>query len=143
MRNDFAGEVPESQELTTVQKDLAAAHRRFAPAPARLRKRRTTLLSNGMLDHTKTFELHIQEPLNLLEQDWVIGRLHGRRGMQRAQFFGDDGRLRLVVESDAYQLNGSDLMDFLQVCGLHAKLAPVRGGIAPAAPRSRYRPDGL
>jgi hypothetical protein len=33
--------------------------------------------------------------------------------------------LRLTVQYDADELNGSDLLDFLQTCGLHARPAPL------------------
>jgi hypothetical protein len=72
----------------------------------------------------KTSALDVRDPLNALEQDWLVGRLVSKTGVHTALCNGGDP-LRLTVEYDADLLNGSDLLEFLQICGLHAKPAPL------------------
>ena len=73
----------------------------------------------------RTAELVVREQLNGLEKSWVIGRLVSRSGVNGALWRGEGG-LRLSVEYDADLVNGPQLLDLLQTCGLHARPAPLR-----------------
>jgi hypothetical protein len=68
--------------------------------------------------------LVVRERLNGLERSWVIGALVRHSGVTGALWRGEDG-LRLSVEYDADVVNGLELLDLLQTCGLHAKPAPL------------------
>jgi hypothetical protein len=72
----------------------------------------------------KLSELEVREDLNFLEREWVIGRLVSKAGVQEALSRPDDPR-KLVVEYDADLVNASDLLEFLQMCGLHADVTPL------------------
>ena len=72
----------------------------------------------------RTANLVVRERLNGLEKSWVIGRLVHHSGVTGALWRDEDG-LRLSVEYDADVVNGLELLDLLQSCGLHAKPAPV------------------
>jgi hypothetical protein len=72
----------------------------------------------------KLSELEVREDLNFLEREWVIGRLVSKTGVQEALSRPDDPR-KLVVEYDGDLVNTSDLVEFLQVCGLHAHVTPL------------------
>jgi hypothetical protein len=80
-----------------------------------------------MWDHVRNMklsELEVREDLNFLEREWVIGRLASKAGVQEALSRPDDPR-KLVVEYDADLVNTSDLVEFLQMCGLHADVTPL------------------
>lgn len=80
----------------------------------------------------RTADLDVRERLNDLEKGWLIGRLVSRNGVNGAIWRGENG-LRLSVEYDADLVNGVELLDLLQTCGLHAKPAPL----ATSAPLGR------
>jgi hypothetical protein len=72
----------------------------------------------------KTCELQLNEGLNGLERDWLIGCLVARRGVSEACYRGEGARL--IIEYDADLTNRTRLLDFLYVCGVSAEPAPVR-----------------
>ncbi len=76
------------------------------------------------LQNLRTAELTVRERLNDPERKWVIGRLIARNGVNGALWRGSNG-LRLSVQYDADVVNGPELLDVLQTCGLHAKPAPI------------------
>lgn len=78
------------------------------------------------LRNMKLSELEFREDLNFLEREWVIGRLVSKAGVHEALSRPDDPR-KLVVEYDADLVNTSDLLEFLQLCGLRAAVTPLRG----------------
>ncbi len=80
----------------------------------------------------RTAELVVREQLNGLEKIWVIGRLVSRSGVNGA-LWGGQGGLGLRVEYDADLVNGPELLDLLQTCGLHARPAPLRARHPAAA----------
>jgi hypothetical protein len=77
------------------------------------------------IQNLKTADLQVREQLNSLEKTWVIGRLVSHSGVNGALWRGQDRGLRLTVEYDADVVNGPELLDLLQTCGLHAKPAPI------------------
>ena len=78
------------------------------------------------LQNLRTADLEVRERLNDPEKNWVLGLLVSRAGVNGALWRGGDA-LRLSVEYDADVINGLELVDLLQVCGLHAKrAAPTR-----------------
>jgi hypothetical protein len=79
------------------------------------------------LQNLRTAELEVRDRLNGPEKNWVIGMLVARPGVNGALWRGANG-LRLSVEYDADVVNGPELLDVLQTCGLHAK--PARVGLA-------------
>lgn len=66
-------------------------------------------------------ELRLRVDLNLLEKQWVIGRLVSKTGVYEVLYRPNDSR-NLVVEYDADVVNTDDLLDFLDLCGLPADL---------------------
>jgi len=71
----------------------------------------------------RTADLVVRERLNGLEKSWVLGRLVRHSGVTGALWRGEQGRLS--VEYDADLVNGLELLELLQLCGLHAKRAPL------------------
>lgn len=71
----------------------------------------------------RTVDLEVRERLNTLEKSWVIGRLVSRTGVSGASWRDEP---RITVEYDADVLNGAELLDLLQTCGLHARPARQR-----------------
>ena len=78
-----------------------------------------------LLQNLRTADLEIRERLNGCDKNWVIGMLVSRNGVNGAAWRDDNG-LRLSVEYDADVVNGPELLDLLQTCGLHAKRAPAK-----------------
>ena len=76
------------------------------------------------LQNLRTADLEVRERLNGLERNWVIGMLVSRNGVSGALWRGENG-FRLSVEYDADVVNGPEILDLLQTCGLHAKPAPL------------------
>jgi hypothetical protein len=76
------------------------------------------------LRNMKLSELEVREDLNFLEREWVIGRLVSKTGVHEALSRPDDPH-RLVVEYDGDLVNANDLLEFLQLCGLHANVTPL------------------
>jgi hypothetical protein len=68
----------------------------------------------------RTSEIRLRECLEGRERDWVIGRLLAKRGVRDVEY-RDDDRRGLVVEYDADQLSGAELVNFLYICGLPTK----------------------
>lgn len=71
----------------------------------------------------------VRESLNGAEQTWVIGQLVAHNGVNGAQWCSAP-LLRLSVEYDADRVTSGDLLDLLELYGLHAR--PVRLTIAAA-----------
>jgi hypothetical protein len=76
------------------------------------------------LQNLKTADLQVREALNGPEKNWIIGLLMSQNGVNGALWRGENG-VRLSVEYDADVVNGPELLDLLQACGLHAKPAPL------------------
>jgi hypothetical protein len=86
------------------------------------------------LRNVRLSEFAVRENLNFLEREWIIGRLVSKAGVHEALSRSDDPR-KLVVEYDADVVNTSELLEFLQLCGLHADVAPLpRADAAEARP---------
>lgn len=85
------------------------------------------------LRNIKTSELEVREDLNRLEREWVIGRLVAKAGVHDALSRPDEPH-RFVVEYDGDLVSTSDLVEFLQLCGLHAA---VKGAFARDASATR------
>jgi len=78
-----------------------------------------------LLQNLRTADLEVRERLNGRDKNWVIGMLVSRNGVNGAAWRDDNG-LRLSVEYDADVVNGPELLDLLQTCGLHAKRASAK-----------------
>lgn len=78
-----------------------------------------------LLQNLRTADLEVRERLNGRDKNWVIGMLVSRNGINGAAWRDDNG-LRLSVEYDADVVNGPELLDLLQTCGLHAKRASAK-----------------
>lgn len=79
----------------------------------------------------RTANLEVRERLNGLEKSWVIGRLVEQKGINGA-LWRPDQPLRLNVEYDADVVNGVELLDLLQMYGLHARPARIEPASAAA-----------
>lgn len=77
---------------------------------------------NHRLRNLKTVELRPGEPLNQPECVWLIGRLVRKLGVVAA-FCDSADSPRVIVDYDADMVSPAILLDFLQDCGLAAKLA--------------------
>jgi hypothetical protein len=75
------------------------------------------------LRNTKTFNVDLGEPLNVLERQWLVRSLGAKRGVRDARFEDDNPR-RLVIEYDADLVCNASLFDFFDVCGVEAKSGP-------------------
>jgi hypothetical protein len=71
----------------------------------------------------RTANLEVRERLNGLEKSWVIGRLVEQKGVSGALWRPEQPRLS--VEYDADVVKRSDLIDLLQIYGLHARPARI------------------
>jgi len=92
-----------------------------------------------MLDsirNLKTCQIDLRERLDGLERDWLIGRLVSKRSVLDAVYSDEDSH-RLIIEYDADLVNGTDLLEFLYMCGLHAQPAPARLAFGVYQPRLR------
>jgi hypothetical protein len=65
-------------------------------------------------------QIKLRERLSRLEQDWLIGCLVSRHGVQRA-IFSEEDPCRLNLEYDADRMCGPDLRDIFWICGIHAE----------------------
>jgi hypothetical protein len=65
-------------------------------------------------------QIQLRERLEGRERDCVVGHLLAKRGVRDVEY-RDDDRARLVVEYDADQLSGAELVNFLSVCWLSAR----------------------
>jgi len=74
----------------------------------------------------RTSQIRLRERLEGRERDCVVGHLLAKRGVREVEY-RDDGRAQLVVEYDADQLSGPDLVNFLSVCWLSAKRFVAEG----------------
>jgi len=70
--------------------------------------------------NVKTSEIRLRERLEGRERDCVVGHLLAKRGVRDVEY-RDDDRAQLVVEYDADQLSGPELVNFLSVCWLSAR----------------------
>lgn len=73
-----------------------------------------------------TFEIELQERVEGLERDWLIGRLLAQRGVRGAAYSERESR-RLFVQYDAGVVNGAEIMTHLYVCGLWCRRVPGAG----------------
>ena len=71
----------------------------------------------------RTANLEVRERLNGLEKSWVIGRLVEQKGISGALWRPEQPRLS--VEYDADVVKGAELLDLLQMYGLHARPARI------------------
>lgn len=65
-------------------------------------------------------QIQLRERLVARERDCVVGHLLAKRGVRDVEY-RDDGPAQLVVEYDADQLSGAELVNFLSVCWLSAR----------------------
>jgi len=78
--------------------------------------KRPTAEKSADLRNLATSEIELRERLNVLESEWVIGRLTAKSGVRRADY----GNGTVVVEYDADVVKTADIVSFLRVCGLTA-----------------------
>ena len=77
----------------------------------------------------RTANLEVRERLNGLEVSWVLGRLVAHSAVSGALWRTGE-RSCLSVEYDADALSGAELLDVVQMLGLHARPARL---VMPAA----------
>jgi hypothetical protein len=73
-----------------------------------------------MLEHlrnVKTFAIELSESLPELELAWLVDRLRATRFVTSAV----SNARGLLIEYDADDWRGVDLVDFVEDCGLHVK----------------------
>jgi len=71
-------------------------------------------------ENLRTADVQVRERLNNLERSWVVGRLVAQPGVNGASWRGDSSP-RLSIEYDADAVSGAELLDVLQMCGLHVR----------------------
>jgi hypothetical protein len=85
----------------------------------------------------RTADLEVREQLNGLEKSWVIGHLVQHNGVSGALWRPQQ---RLRVEYDADVLGGVEILDLLQMCGLHARPARLSAASSAASRSGTVRP---
>lgn len=81
------------------------------------------------IQNLRRVDLEVREQLNPRERNWVIGRLVARSGVSGALWRGVEPRVS--IEYDADVVSGAELVDMLELLGLHAR--PVRIARTPLA----------
>jgi hypothetical protein len=71
----------------------------------------------GDVRNLKVSAIELNQRLPTLECEWLVGQLRSRPGIAAASC-AQDAR-RLTVEYDGDKLVTSDLLDFLNQCGVH------------------------
>jgi hypothetical protein len=84
------------------------------------------------IQNLRSVDLEVREQLNPRERSWVIGRLVARSGVNGALWRG--AQPRVSIEYDADVVSGVELVDMLELLGLHARPVPfARTPVAAAA----------